>query len=184
MNSSDKEGGERYKHIIEKAIEDLGLGGSIKWLYAYIRPEVPLFIISISYKEFERKNLLKDLAKFEVMVDRIKILLNNELDLVDTLRVLWSELGRDKVEQMGRNEILVKGADLESLKNIKIRERVISITEKIMDLITRILPEGYRIRRPIRRNGVIIMIASEDSIKDEWIKMAQEMINNAQVSYI
>ncbi|MCX8169963.1 MAG: methanogenesis marker 17 protein [Candidatus Methanomethyliaceae archaeon] len=184
MDSSDKGGGERYRHLIEKAIEDLALGGSIRWLYAYIRPEIPLFIISISYREFERKNILKDLAKFEVRSDSIKILLDNELDLADTLKTLWSELGRDRVEQIGRKELLVKGIDLEYLKEIKIREKEISITEKIVELMLRILPEGFRIRRSIKKNEVMIIIASEDPIKEEWINMALEMIDNAQVSHI
>ncbi|MCS7097953.1 MAG: methanogenesis marker 17 protein [Candidatus Methanomethyliaceae archaeon] len=184
MDSSDKKGGERYRHLIERAVEDLALGGSIKWLYAYIRPEIPLFIISISYREFERKNVLKDLAKFEVRSDSIKISLDNELDLADALRALWSELGRDKIEQIGRNDILVKGVDLEYLKEIKIREKAISVTEKITELISRILPEGFKIRRSMKRDEIIIIIASEDPIKEEWIKKAMEMIDNAKVSYI
>ncbi|MCX8169624.1 MAG: methanogenesis marker 17 protein, partial [Candidatus Methanomethyliaceae archaeon] len=170
--------------LIERAVEDLALGGSIKWLYAYIRPEIPLFIISISYREFERKNVLKDLAKFEVRSDSIKISLDNELDLADALRALWSELGRDKIEQIGRNDILVKGVDLEYLKEIKIREKAISVTEKITELISRILPEGFKIRRSMKRDEIIIIIASEDPIKEEWIKKAMEMIDNAKVSYI
>ncbi|MEM2177679.1 MAG: methanogenesis marker 17 protein [Candidatus Methanomethylicaceae archaeon] len=179
IDSSDKKGGEVYRHIIERSIEDLALGGSIKWIYAYIRPEIPLFIIKINYREYERKNILKDLAKFEVKSNAIKIILNNELDLSDALRALWSEIGRDRVEQIGRQEILVKNTDLEILKNLKIRERTISISDKIIELITRILPEGFRIRHFIKENDVLIVLASEDPIKKDWIDMALGMIVDA-----
>ncbi|MEM2449798.1 MAG: methanogenesis marker 17 protein, partial [Candidatus Methanomethylicaceae archaeon] len=100
-------------------------------------------------------------------------------DLSDALRALWSEIGRDRVEQIGRQEILVKNTDLEILKNLKIRERTISISDKIIELITRILPEGFRIRHFIKENDVLIVLASEDPIKKDWIDIALGMIVDA-----
>lgn len=179
MDSSDERGGRAYKLIIEKVIEDLALGGSIRWIYAYIRPEIPLFIIKVNYKEFERKNVLKDLAKFEVKPDAVKVVLDNELDLSETLRALWSEFGRGKVEQIGRQEVLVKDVDLEQLKNVKIRERAISISDKINELVTRVLPEGFRIRHFVKEGDVMTVIASEDPIKKEWIEIASGMTLDA-----
>ena len=137
--------------------------------------EIPLIILRISYKELERKNLLKDLARFEEEVNTTKIILRNEIDITDALRILWSKFGRDKVEQISRFEILVRDIDINEIKEIKIREREIDISERIIELINRILPEGFRVRHTIKKENMLIVIASEDPIKEEWIKKAHEI---------
>ncbi len=137
--------------------------------------EIPLIILRISYKELERKNLLKDLARFEEEVNTTKIILRNEIDITDALRILWSKFGRDKVEQISRFEILVRNIDINEIKEIKIREKEIDISERIMELINRILPEGFRVRHTIKKENMLIVIASEDPIKEEWIKKAHEI---------
>jgi putative methanogenesis marker protein 17 len=161
--------------IIEQSIEDLILGGNINWIYLYLDLEIPLVILKINYKELERKNLLKDLARFEEVANNTKIILKNEIDVTDALRALWSRFGRDKVEQIGRLEILARNIDINEIKEIKIREKEIDISERIIELINRILPEGFRVRHTIKEGDMLIVIASEDPIKEEWIRKAHEI---------
>ncbi|NHV45884.1 MAG: methanogenesis marker 17 protein [Candidatus Verstraetearchaeota archaeon] len=161
--------------IIEQSIEDLILGGNINWIYLYLDLEIPLVILKINYKELERKNLLKDLARFEEVANNTKIILKNEIDVTDALRALWSRFGRDKVEQIGRLEILTRNIDINEIKEIKIREKEIDISERIIELINRILPEGFRVRHTIKEGDMLIVIASEDPIKEEWIRKAHEI---------
>jgi putative methanogenesis marker protein 17 len=161
--------------IIEQSIEDLILGGNINWIYLYLDLEIPLVILKINYKELERKNLLKDLARFEEVANNTKIILKNEIDVTDALRALWSRFGRDKVEQIGRLEILARNIDINEIKEIRIREKEIDISERIIELINRILPEGFRVRHTIKEGDTLIVIASEDPIKEEWIRKAHEI---------
>jgi putative methanogenesis marker protein 17 len=161
--------------IIEQSIEDLILGGNINWIYLYLDLEIPLVILKINYKELERKNLLKDLARFEEVANNTKIILKNEIDVTDALRALWSRFGRDKVEQIGRLEILARNIDINEIKEIRIREKEIDISERIIELINRILPEGFRVRHTIKEGDMLIVIASEDPIKEEWIRKAHEI---------
>jgi putative methanogenesis marker protein 17 len=161
--------------IIEQSIEDLILGGNINWIYLHLDLEIPLVILKINYKELERKNLLKDLARFEEVANNTKIILKNEIDITDALRALWSRFGRDKVEQIGRLEILARNIDINEIKEIKIREKEIDISERIIELINRILPEGFRVRHTIKEGDMLIVIASEDPIKEEWIRKAHEI---------
>jgi putative methanogenesis marker protein 17 len=137
--------------------------------------EIPLCIMKVSYKEIKRRNLLKDLARFEERANTIKIILENEIDVTDALRVLWSKFGRDKVEQIGRFEILLRNIDINEIKEIKIREKEVDISERIIELVNRVLPEGFRIRHTIKEKDILTVIASEDPIKEEWIKKAHEI---------
>ncbi|MCQ5340136.1 MAG: methanogenesis marker 17 protein [Candidatus Methanomethylicia archaeon] len=175
VDTNDEKGKEAYMKIIEQSIEDLILGGNINWIYLYLDLEIPLVILKINYKELERKNLLKDLARFEEVANNTKIILKNEIDVTDALRALWSRFGRDKVEQIGRLEILARNIDINEIKEIKIREKEIDISERIIELINRILPEGFRVRYTIKEGDTLIVIASEDPIKEEWIRKAHEI---------
>ncbi|MCC6013291.1 MAG: methanogenesis marker 17 protein [Candidatus Verstraetearchaeota archaeon] len=175
VDTNDEKGREAYIKIIKQSIEDLILGGSIEWVYLYMNLEIPLCIMKVSYKEIKRRNLLKDLARFEERANTIKIILENEIDVTDALRVLWSKFGRDKVEQIGRFEILLRNIDINEIKEIKIREKEVDISERIIELVNRVLPEGFRIRHTIKEKDILTVIASEDPIKEEWIKKAHEI---------
>ncbi|MGQ9759779.1 MAG: methanogenesis marker 17 protein [Candidatus Methanomethylicaceae archaeon] len=175
IDSTDKKGGELYRRIVERSIEDLALGGSIVGVSVLIRPEIPLFVIKIKYRERESKNLLGDLARIETRVGSVKLILEDEIDLGDVLRSLWSTFGRDKVEQVGRMEVVVKGVEPESLKVLKIREARISVTEKVNEVVNRIIPEGFRVRVSIKDEECLTVIAAEDPLKEEWERIAASL---------
>jgi putative methanogenesis marker protein 17 len=46
----------------------------------------------------------------------------------------------------------------------------------LMDVILRIVPEGFRVRRYIRKDDIIAVIASEDPIKNEWVEKALRLM--------
>ncbi len=165
-----------YRHIIERSIEDLALGSSIVGVVVLIRPKIPLFVIKIKYRERESKNLLGDLAKIEPRSGSVRIILEDEIDLGDALKSLWSAYGRDRVEQAGRTEIVVKGVEPESLKGLKIREERISISERVNELVSRIIPEGFRIRDSIKEKNSLTLIAAEDPIEEGWKKVASDLV--------
>lgn len=165
-----------YRHIIERSIEDLALGNSIVGVAVLIRPEIPLFIIKIKYRERESKNLLGDLAKIEPRSGSVRIILQDEIDLGDALKSLWSAYGRDRVEQAGRMEIVVRGVEPESLKRLKIREERISISERVNELVNKIIPEGFRIRRSTKEKDSLTVIAAEDPIEEGWKRVASDLV--------
>ncbi|MDD1775945.1 MAG: methanogenesis marker 17 protein [Candidatus Methanomethylicus sp.] len=161
--------------MVERSIEDLGLGGSIEEMRIYIKPEDPVFIISLRYREYVGRNTIGELASVEERVSGVKISLDSEIDLGDTLKSLWDMYGRDRVEQAGRMDIMVTGVDPEALKKIKIRDKAIDVGGKINELATRIIPEGFRVRTVIRRKNMLTIIAAEDPIRDEWKKVAEKL---------
>lgn len=173
--SSDTMGGEIYRHIIERNVEDLALGSSVIGIAVLIKPELPLFVMKVRYKEHESKNKLGELARIEPRAGSARVILEDEIDLGDALRTLWSTYGRDMVEQSGRTEILVRGAEPESLKELKIRKERVSVSEKVNELVNRVIPEGFRVRHMIREGDLLMVMAAEDPIKDDWKKMAADL---------
>uniref|UniRef100_A0A7C3J3M9 Methanogenesis marker 17 protein n=1 Tax=Candidatus Methanomethylicus mesodigestus TaxID=1867258 RepID=A0A7C3J3M9_9CREN len=168
VDSSDKVGGDQYKYIAEKSVEDLGIGGSVETIALYIRPEIPLFIISIRYRDFRGKNTIGELASIDARTGSVRIRLDSEIDLGDALKVLWSEYGRERVEQAGRMEIVVQGVEPEEVQRIKIREKAVDISSRISELSSRIIPEGFRVRSVKTGENILTVIAAEDPIKEEW----------------
>jgi len=173
--SSDRRGGEMYRHIIERNVEDLALGSSVVGIAVIIRPEFPLFLIKVKYKEHESKNKLGEIARIEARSGNVRIILEDEMDLGDALKTLWSTFGRDRVEQTGRTEIVVRGAEPESLREIKIRKEKISVSERVNELVNRIIPEGFRVRHANREGETLTVIAAEDPIRDEWKRMGADL---------
>ncbi len=174
VDCTEKIGGEQFKYIAEKSVEDLGLGGSIAEIRMYIRPEEPLFVIGVRYKEFTGKNTIGELGTVDPRAEGVKIILNSEIDVGDALKALWNVYGRDRVEQGGRMDIKVDGVEAEDVRGIKIREKAIDVASKVNELALRIIPEGFRVRHVTKKEGEITIVAAEDPIKEEWKKQAEE----------
>lgn len=174
VDSSDELGGQQYRCIAEKSVEDLGLGGSIESIDMIIRIEEPLFIIKIRYKEVKGKSTLGEASYIDSRKNGIRITLSSEIFLGDALKALWSKYGRDKVEQIGRIEIFVSGAEPEEVKGIRLSEKGYDLESKINELATRIIPEGFRVRSTSRGKGTLTIIASEDPIKEGWKVLAAQ----------
>ena len=175
VSSSDSKGGEMYRHIIERNVEDLALGSSILGIAVLIKPELPLFVIKVRYRERESKNKLGELARLEHKSGNVRVVLEDEIDLGDALKTLWSTYGRDKVEQSGRTEIVVKGADPDSLRELKIRKERVSVSEKVNELVNRVIPEGFRVRHAMKEGDLLTVIAAEDPIPEDWKRMAADL---------
>jgi len=175
VDCTEKTGGDQYKYIVEKSIEDLGLGGNIDEVRLFIRLEDPVFILSIRFKEYIGRNTISELGSVDMRSGGVRITLDSEVDLGDTLKTLWTMYGRDKVEQAGRMEIMVNDVEPEVVKSIKIREKAIDISAKVNELASRIIPEGFRVRNATKGNGVMTFIAAEDPMKEEWKQIAASM---------
>jgi putative methanogenesis marker protein 17 len=105
----------------------------------------------------------------------VRVVLEDEIDLGDALKTLWSTYGRDRVEQSGRTEIVVKGADPDSLRELKIRKERVSVSEKVNELVNRVIPEGLRVRNAMKEGDLLIVMAAEDPIPEDWKRMAADL---------
>ena len=156
-------------------MEDLALGGSVQTVHMFIRSDEPVFIIKIKYREFVGRNTLGELSRILESESGVRIILESEVDLGDALKTLWNIFGRDRVEQVGRMDIVVSIARGSEVRNIKIRDKALDISNKINELAARIIPEGFRVRSVTKEAGVMTFIAAEDPIKDEWKEIASRV---------
>jgi len=156
-------------------VEDLALGGSVQTVHMFIRSDEPVFIIKIKYREFVGRNTLGELSRILESESGVRIILESEVDLGDALKTLWNIFGRDRVEQVGRMDIVVSRARGSEVRNIKIRDKALDISNKINELAARIIPEGFRVRSVTKEAGVMTFIAAEDPIKDEWKEIASRV---------
>ncbi|MDI9644018.1 MAG: methanogenesis marker 17 protein [Candidatus Verstraetearchaeota archaeon] len=175
MDADEELGGQQYRYIAEKSVEDLGLGGSIESIEIKIKVGEPVFIIRIKYKELSGKSTLGEASYIDSRKNGIRVTLSSEIFLGDALKALWSKYGRDRVEQIGRLEIFVSGADPDEVKGIRLSEKGYDLESRINELATRIIPEGFRVRSATRGKGTLTIIASEDPIKEEWKALAAQM---------
>ncbi len=51
------------------------------------------------------------------------------------------------------------------------------IEMRLADALLRITPEGFRVRHHVSTGSEMLFVASEDSIKPEWVKKAEDMMD-------
>jgi putative methanogenesis marker protein 17 len=64
----------------------------------------------------------------------------------------------------------------EDIPDIIVFEPIEELKRKIIDSIRRVAPEGYRIIKHDITNKYILLIASEEPIKDEWLEKGQTLV--------
>jgi len=98
------------------------------------------------------------------------------------LSLLWAKYG-DKIWQISRLDI---GYDLsmdevERMKELVVYDFKEDLTARILDGLDRILPEGARVRLPIRTSeNLVTIVASENPIGEEWRKKAVEIASRLE----
>jgi hypothetical protein len=55
-----------------------------------------------------------------------------------------------------------------------------NVRRNITDCLLRVIPEGFRVRKQIVDNNTLAIIASEDPVKEGWVKKAVEMMKGTQ----
>jgi hypothetical protein len=55
-----------------------------------------------------------------------------------------------------------------------------NVRRNITDCLLRVIPEGFRVRKQIVDNNTLAIIASEDPVKEGWVKKAVKMMKGTQ----
>lgn len=55
-----------------------------------------------------------------------------------------------------------------------------NVRRNITDCFLRVIPEGFRVRKQIVDNNTLAIIASEDPVKEGWVKKAVKMMKGTQ----
>ncbi|MCX9012251.1 MAG: methanogenesis marker 17 protein [Candidatus Methanoperedens sp.] len=185
VESPDAVGAKTTRILIQDVLADLSLNRVIGRLKVFVDPVEPVFIFTALLRMGTPAIRLKDFAKVDMGAlgkDEIKIELIREAHAVKLLNKLWERYGKENIEQPDKKIIVVKTdpiKELDELRELIIEEPQQEVMDRLIDAVAlRIIPEGFRVRKHELSTSHIMFVASEDTLKPEWIAKAREMLES------
>ncbi len=168
VTGTDPYGDAAYKALFENIIGDIGKTFMIEGAKLILKPEVPLFIFSVVLRNVPGGRTVSNVASFRQEREDLHMSISEERYAPEVLAQLWKIYGRDKVEQQTRFDLIIHGGKEEDVQSIPIAsgERVI---KEILGAVWRALPEGIRVRETLIDDRVITVIATEETMKQEFM---------------
>lgn len=171
----DKTGARLYEEIIKDALR---LHATfLKKMYVFVDVKEPLFIIHVSWMK-KPKIVLREMATIEANQEGVKIELGEEHKhrVSELFNILKSVYGEEYVDER-EYSIIVKDAKPQDLENF-----VVDFDEKtinaIVDMLMRIIPEGFRVVQVLSSQDGLTLISSENPIKTEWVEKANQIASS------
>lgn len=181
----DATGAKTTRSLIQDTLADLSLSRVIGRLKVYMDPVEPVFIFAALLRLGTPSIKIKDFAKVDMGAlgkDEVKIELEKEMFTVKLLNKLWAKYGKDNIEQPDKKIIVVKTdpiKDLDMLRELVIEEPQQEVLDRLIDAIAlRIIPEGFRVRKHELSNTHVLFVASEDTLKPEWLEKGKEIMDS------
>jgi len=164
-----------YKIIADYVLNDLAIGQAIQQMRVLIDIRKPLFAVSVHLGPSAPPIKMKDYAHLEERKDGIHIIIYDETYAAELLKVLWDNFGKNNVTQIDRWETVIPPnlITIDKLQNITVADPREKMMEKILDAITRIIPEGFRIEYLLPEASGMTIITSENPIQGDWIEMVK-----------
>ncbi|MCZ7356598.1 MAG: methanogenesis marker 17 protein [Candidatus Methanoperedens sp.] len=185
VESPDAVGAKTTKILIMDSLADLSLNRVIGRMKVFVDPVEPVFIFTAILRLGTPAIRLKDFAKVEMGSlgkDEVKIELQREAFTVKLLNKLWERYGKENIVQPDKKIIIVKTdplKEIDFLQEFVIEEPRQEVLDRLIDAIAlRIIPEGFRVRKHELSTSHVLFVASEDTIKPEWIAKAREMLES------
>ncbi len=185
VESPDAVGAKTTRTLILDVLADLTLNRVIGRLKVFVDPVEPVFIFTALLRLSTPAIRLKDFAKIDMGSlgkDEIRIELQREAFTLKLLNKLWEKYGKESIEQPDKKIIIVKKdpmKELDVLRELVIEEPQQEVLDRLIDAIAlRIIPEGFRVRKHELTASYVVFVASEDTLKPEWIKKAHDMLES------
>jgi putative methanogenesis marker protein 17 len=161
-----------YKIIAEYILSDLAVGQAIQQMRVLVDIKKPIFAVSVRLSLPRQPIRMKDYARLEEETDGIHIIIHDETYAPELLQVLWNSFGKNNVTQIDRWETVIPPnlTTINELQNVIVADPKEKMMEKILDAITRIIPEAFRIERLLPEASGLTIISSENPIQEEWIE--------------
>jgi putative methanogenesis marker protein 17 len=185
VESPDTVGAKTTKILIQDVLADLSLNRVIGRLKVFVDPVEPVFIFAALLRLGTPAIRLKDFAKVDMGAlgkDEVRIELQREAFTVKLLNRLWEKYGKENIGQPDKKIITVRTdpiKEVDVLRDLVIDEPRAEVLDRLIDAVAlRIIPEGFRVRKHELSASHIIFVASEDTLKPEWIEKARQMLES------
>jgi putative methanogenesis marker protein 17 len=185
VESPDAVGAKTTKILILDVLADLSLNRVIGRLKVFVDPVEPVFIFTALLRLGTPAVRLKDFAKVDMGTlgkDEVRIELQREAYTIKLLNKLWERYGKNSIEQPDKKVIVIKVdpiKELDVVRDMVIEEPQQEVLDRLIDAIAlRIIPEGFRVRKHELSTSHVLFVASEDTLKPEWIQKAKDMLES------
>jgi len=165
--------------VIRDVISTLNLSNTITKMKVFMDPKETYFVIAANLASPAPPILLKNVSAISLKGGKIAISVFNEEYMPTILQFLWDQFGRENIEQPERLEVIINAPDveIEDISTFVVEDPSSAILNKLIDAFDRIKPEGFRVTKYYYDKKSVYLIASEDTIKDEWSKTAERILN-------
>jgi putative methanogenesis marker protein 17 len=171
IESDDKEGEEIYRKIIF----DILSGSQIQFLehiYAKISIKEGYCVISATAKKNIKPLKLSDLSNLDSIQGGVRIRIDplQERFLPDILRSVTSIVGKERILQPSRYEIIVKEMNSPEIRDIIVFDYASYAQKMITEMLFWIAPEQFKITHILNDKEVTTVLFSEYDLKDSWLE--------------
>ncbi len=174
VRSPDEQGRRLIEELTYDVLSDLDVTRSLYNIKIYLDPSEPVFILygrlAVSLPSIK----ISDIATMTHTDDGLRLDIKNERYANNLLDKLIERYGKADILQLDRYTLLV--ATDEDIPDDVVYEPAKELKRKIIDAIRRIAPEGYRIIKHDITNDYILFIASEEPIKEAWIRQGRKFV--------
>jgi putative methanogenesis marker protein 17 len=178
VTGEEEFGAKKYRELIMDILQDLGLIRSIGKLYVYIDIKEPVFAVYGLLRTGIPPLRVGDVGDILKAEGGYQIKVNDEEHMEDLLKVLWSNYGRERVDQPARDTLII--ASDNSPAQLIVADLEAEFLQDLTDALIRIAPEGFRNRRNEMTKGSFFFIAAEESLSEELISKIRENIGRMQ----
>jgi putative methanogenesis marker protein 17 len=165
---------ENFETIFRQTLQDLGISRSVEDFRIMANIGAPFFLISIRMGRPRSAVKVQDMAQLDGHTGGTALTITDESWAPALLTKLWQRYGRDRVEQLTRFEMLVRGVTVEELQTLELDPGE-ELKSKILDAVWRVFPEGFTVRYQLADERVMTVIGTEHDMKDAWIDIARKV---------
>ena len=174
VEGTEEFGNEVYTELFERILVDLGLTNRVEVARLVVKPEVPLFLVSIRTRQARTAVKVSDISTVEQRQRDTYMMIGDESYAPALLALLWKRFGRERIEQITRLEVLVHGIRQEELEDLELDPGQ-ELKKEVLDAVWRLLPEGFKVRHNILSESVMTVAATEHVMQPEYITLAEKV---------
>lgn len=168
---STEDGADNYHKITTTVLQDHNLLSIVEGLHLYIDPEYPLFVATGLIRPPRAAIRVSDVGNVLVQDGKATIAVGDETYLAAMLKMLWSRLGHDNVDQPDRFTVIVSNVEIpKDLENWVVIDPVESLFKDLIYAIQVIAPEGFKVRRENYGSDRFSYAASENTLPAEDVE--------------
>jgi len=163
---------DNFESIFRQVLQELGIARSVLAYRIVADPVAPYFLISIRLGRARSAVRVSDMAQLNPQAAGTAITITDEGWAPALLNKLWQRYGRDRVEQLTRFEMLVRGVGVDELACLELDPGE-ELKSKVLDAVWRIFPEGFTVRYQIADDDAMTIIGTEHDMNPKWIDIAK-----------